>query len=184
MSQSETPCGNLLEQHGITNVKCVKRNLCTPALYEEIIRRGEGTLSHQGPIVVSNSKYTGRSPNDRFIVKAGKSGEDIWWGDVNRPFDADKFDALYNRMMAFLQERDLFVQDCFAGADKEYRLPVRVVSTRAWNSLFARNMLIKATDAELENFEPGFTVVAAPDFKAVPEIDGTRSEAAIIVNWS
>ncbi|MBF0644218.1 phosphoenolpyruvate carboxykinase [Desulfuromonas acetoxidans] len=183
MSQSETACGNLLEQHGITNVKSVQRNLCTPALYEEIIRRGEGSLSHQGPIVVSNSNYTGRSPNDRFIVKAGQSGEDIWWGDVNRPFDPDKFDALYNRMMAFLQERDLFVQDCFAGADKDYRLPVRVVSTRAWNSLFARNMLIKATDAELENFVPGFTVVAAPDFKTVPEIDGTRSEAAIIINF-
>ena len=102
------------------------------------------TLSHQGPIVVSNSNYTGRSPNDRFIVQAGQSGDDIWWGDVNRPFDPAKFDALYNRMMAFLQQRDLFVQDCFAGADKDYRLPVRVISTRAWNSLFARNMLIKA----------------------------------------
>ncbi|MCD6527140.1 MAG: phosphoenolpyruvate carboxykinase [Desulfuromonas sp.] len=179
MSQSD----NFLEQHGITNVKSIKRNLCTPALYEEIICRGEGHLSYQGPIVVSNRDYTGRSPNDRFIVKSGKSADDIWWGDVNRPFDADKFDALYNRMMAFLQERDLFVQDCFAGADKEYRLPVRVISTRAWNSLFARNMLIKATDAELENFAPGFTVIAAPNFKTIPEIDGTRSEAAIIINF-
>ncbi|MDY0189125.1 MAG: phosphoenolpyruvate carboxykinase [Desulfuromonas sp.] len=183
MSQSQSQQDISLEQHGITNVSSVKRNLSTPALYEEIIRRDEGHLSHQGPIVVFNSKYTGRSPNDRYIVKAGKSADDIWWGEVNRPFDADKFDALYNRMMAYLQNRDLYVQDCYAGADKEFRLPVRVITSLAWQSLFARNMLIKATKEELANFVPGFTVVAAPDFKAVPEIDGTRSEAGIIINF-
>lgn len=183
MSQSETQSGISLEQHGITNVNSVNRNLCTPALYEEIIRRDEGHLSHQGPIVISNSDYTGRSPNDRYIVQAGESAEDIWWGNVNRPFDSDKFDALYNRMMAYLQNRDMFVQDCFAGADKDYRLPIRVITTKAWQSLFARNMLIKATDTELEDFAPGFTVIAVPDFKAVPELDGTRSEAAIIINF-
>lgn len=183
MSQSNQSCGNYLEQHGITNVKSISRNLCTPALYEEIIRRGEGHLSHQGPIVVSNSQYTGRSPNDRFIVKSGESADKIWWGTVNKPFDADKFDSLYNRMMAYLQNRDLYVQDCFAGADKEYRLPIRVITTQAWQSLFARNMLIRATDAELEEFAPGFTVIAAPDFKALPELDGTNSEAGIIINF-
>jgi phosphoenolpyruvate carboxykinase (ATP) len=183
MSHAEETFSKKLQQHGITHPKSVQRNLTTPALYEEIIRRGEGHLSHQGPIVVSNSQYTGRSPNDRFIVQSGKSADDIWWGDVNRPFPADKFDALYNRMMAYLQNRDLYVQDCFAGADKEFRLPVRVITSLAWQSLFARNMLIKATKDELANFIPGFTVVAAPDFKAVPEIDGTRSEAGIIINF-
>lgn len=183
MSHSQAQQDISLEQHGITNVSSIKRNLCPPALYEEAIRRKEGHLSYQGPLVVSNSQYTGRSPNDRFIVKSGQSGEDIWWGDVNRPFDPDQFDLLYNRMMAFLQQRDLFVQDCYAGADPEFRLPVRVITTHAWQSLFAHNMLIDATDAELENFVPGFTVIAALDFKAIPEIDGTRSEAAIVINF-
>ncbi len=172
-----------LQQHGITNVTGVKRNLSPAALYEEVIRNNEGIISYQGPIAVTNRDYTGRSPNDRYIVDGGASGADIWWGDVNRPFPADKFDALYNRVCAFLQQRQLYVQDCFAGADKQYRLPVRVITTHAWQSLFAHNMLRRATSAELENFTPGFTVVAALDFKAIPEIDATRSEAAIIINF-
>lgn len=172
-----------LEQYGIINTPSVLRNLSTPELYEDAILRDEGHLSHQGSLVVFNPDYTGRSPNDRFIVKDGESANDIWWGAVNREFPTDKFDILYNRMMAYLQNREIYVQDCFAGSDPSYRLPVRVITSLAWQSLFARNMLIKATQEELDNFEPGFTVIAAPDFKAVPEIDGTRSEAAIIINF-
>ncbi|WP_282753539.1 phosphoenolpyruvate carboxykinase [Desulfuromonas thiophila] len=177
-------CSDLnLSSYGITNIPCIRRNLSTPALYEEIIRRNEGHLSHQGPIVVYNVDYTGRSPNDRFIVQQGESAADIWWGNVNRPFAPEKFDLLYNRMMAYLQNRPLYVQDCFAGADPAYRLPVRVITSLAWQSLFARNMLILPTAEELASFVPGFTVIAAPDFKAVPEIDGTRTEAGIIINF-
>ncbi|MBN2645597.1 MAG: phosphoenolpyruvate carboxykinase [Desulfuromonadaceae bacterium] len=184
MNAAPTTCGEIdLAEYGIINAKSVCRNMSTPALYEEIIRRNEGHLSHQGPIVVYNPKYTGRSPNDRYIVQQGESANDIWWGDVNRSFSPEKFDILYDRMMAYLQNREIYVQDAFAGADSEYRLPVRVITSLAWQSLFARNMLILPTKEELANFVPGFTVIAAPDFKANPKIDGTRGEAGIVINF-
>ena len=111
------------------------------------------------------------------------SRADIDWGPVNCPFDPEKFDRLHARMLSYLQERDLFVQDCYAGADPQFRLPVRIITETAWHNLFARNMFIQPDEQELGDFVPGFTVIQAPGFQAVPEKDGTNSEAFVIINF-
>src|SRR5512147_3116744 len=111
-----------LEHHGIQNVNTVYWNLSTPQLYEEAVRRHEGRLAHLGPLVVRTGQHTGRSPNDKFIVHELSCDEKVWWGKVNRPLDPNKFELLHRRLLAYLQGKDLFVQDCFAGADPAYRL--------------------------------------------------------------
>lgn len=180
-----------LENHGITNVNDIFWNLPTSRLYEEAIRRREGLIAHLGPLVVRTGHHTGRSPNDKFIVHEPSTADDIWWGDVNRPFDPERFDNLYARLLAYLQGRDLYVQDCWAGADPEYRIGVRVISEYAWHNLFARNMFLnvyqllhKPAAKELQEFVPDFTVIDTPRFHAMPSVDGTNSEAYIIVNFA
>lgn len=172
-----------LQKYGIKNEGNVYWNLPSSLLYEEAIRRHEGHLAHLGPLVVRTGHHTGRSPNDKFIVDEPSSREKIWWGDFNRGFSPEKFQQLFNRLLAYIQGKDLFVQDCFAGADDEYRLPVRVVTETAWHNLFARNMFIQATPDELKDFSPEFTVINTPNFYAIPEIDGTNSEVFIIINF-
>ena len=173
-----------LEQHGIKNFKEVHWNLSTPVLYENIIRRSEGVLSHLGPICVQTGEHTGRAPNDKFIVQESSSQENIWWGKINRPFTVEQFDALHSRILAYLQGREIFVQDCCAGADPNHQLHIRVITETAWHSLFARNMFIQITDtAKLESHDPGFTVIHVPGFKAIPAIDGTNSEVFVIVDY-
>jgi phosphoenolpyruvate carboxykinase (ATP) len=173
-----------LEQHGIKNFKEVHWNLSTPDLYENIIRRSEGVLSHLGPICVQTGEHTGRAPNDKFIVQESSSQENIWWGKINRPFTVEQFDALHSRILAYLQGREIFVQDCCAGADPSHQLHIRVITETAWHSLFARNMFIQITDtAKLESHDPGFTVIHVPGFQAIPAIDGTNSEVFVIVDY-
>ncbi|MCK4301643.1 MAG: phosphoenolpyruvate carboxykinase (ATP), partial [candidate division Zixibacteria bacterium] len=171
-----------LENHGITNVSKVHWNHNTPMLYEDIIRRNEGQLAHLGPIVVRTGLHTGRAAKDKFIVEDPEHRDKVWWGKVNKPFSTDRFDLIFRRLQAYLQGRELYVQDCYAGRDKQYRLPVRVVTETAWHSLFARTMLIQARWDELENHTPQFTVLHVPNFQAIPEIDGTNSEAFILLN--
>ncbi len=173
-----------LEQHGIRNVNQVYWNLSTSALYEEAVRRREGLIAHMGPLVVRTGHHTGRSPNDKFIVREPSSEDHIWWGKVNRPFEEEHFKALYLRMLAYLQGKDLFVQDCFVGADPCYRTPIRVITETAWHNLFARNLFIRARPEELEEFTPEFTIINTPRFHAVPEIDGTKTEVFILVNFA
>lgn len=172
-----------LENHGIKNYNDVYWNLPTSAVYEEVVRRREGIIAHLGPLVVRTGHHTGRSPNDKFIVREPSSESRIWWGTVNRPFEPERFDRLYHRMLAYFQGRDLFVQDCFVGADSELQLPIRIVTSTAWHSLFARNMFIRPRPEQLENHIPRFTVINSPGFHAVPELDGTRSEVFIVVNF-
>jgi phosphoenolpyruvate carboxykinase (ATP) len=173
-----------LENHGISNVGDVYWTMPTPVLYEQSIRRREGLLAHLGPFVARTGHYTGRSPNDKFLVEESTSKEKIWWGEVNRPFDREKFERLHSRLLAYLQGKDIFVQDCYVGADKEYRLPIRVITERAWHNLFARTMFIQIEDrAELLNFTPEFTIINAPGFHAVPELDNTNSEAFILADF-
>jgi len=172
-----------LDRHGISNVDVVHWNLPTPLLYEEALRRREGRLAHLGPLVVRTGQYTGRSPHDKFVVREPSSESKVWWGDVNQPLAQDRFEALRGRLLAYLQDRDLFVQDCFVGADPRYRTPIRVVTETAWHSLFARNMFIRATPDELVVHEPEFTVIQAPGFHAIPELDGTRSEVFVVVHF-
>ena len=173
-----------LDAHGLTNLCDVHWNMNTPMLYEEIVKRREGLVAHLGPIVVRTGSHTGRSPNDKFTVREASSQDKVWWGDVNRPFEEAHFNALFYRLQAYLQGRDVYVQDCHAGADPEYRLPIRVITEKAWHSLFARNMFRQVHDPgeRLEHI-PQFTVIDVPNFKAVPELDGTNSEAFIIVNF-
>lgn len=172
-----------LENHGLENLNDVYWNLTTSQLYEQIIKRSEGTLAHLGPLVVRTGHHTGRSANDKFVVEEESTSENIWWGKINRPISEAQFDNIHKRMMLQLQTQDVFVQDCFAGADENYRLPVRVITQYAWHSLFARNMFIQASQEELANHVPEFTVINAPRFHAVPSVDGTNSETFIIVNF-
>lgn len=174
-----------LEYCGIKNVGDVYHNLPTPALYEQVVRRREGLIAHLGPIVVRTGHHTGRSPDDKFIVKEESSQEKIWWSKGNKPFEVGRFDYLFNRLAAYLQGKDVYIQDCYAGTDARYRVPIRIVTEYAWHSLFARNMFIQpADDAELSSHSPEFTIFSMPRFHATPDIDGTSSEAFIIVNFA
>lgn len=172
-----------LSEHDITSVNAVYWNLPTPLLYEEALRRHEARLAHLGPLVVRTGEHTGRSPRDKFLVRESSSADHLWWGDVNRPMSQDHFERLRHRLLSYLQGRDLFVQDCFAGADPAYRLPIRVITETAWHSLFARNMFIRATPEELAGHVPQFTVIDVPSFHAIPEQDGTRSEVFVAIHF-
>jgi phosphoenolpyruvate carboxykinase (ATP) len=165
-------------------VSTVYWNLPAPRLYEEAIRRREGRLAHLGPLVVRTGHHTGRSPNDKFVVREASSADKIWWGKANRPMEPATFAALHRRLLAYWQGRDLFVQDCFAGADPTYRLPIRVITETAWHSLFARDMFVRASAEELARHTPQFTVIHAPSFHADPQLDGTASEVFVVINFA
>ena len=173
-----------IEALGIIAPKAVYKNLTPAQLVEHALRRGEGTLSETGALVVTTGKYTGRSPDDRFVVDAPNIHNDIDWGKVNVPISEEKYEAIYNRMTAYLQGRELFVFEGFAGADEQYHLPVRVVNELASQNLFIHQLLVRPTEEQLKDFVPGFTIIAAPGFKCSPEVDGVHSEAAIIVNFN
>jgi phosphoenolpyruvate carboxykinase (ATP) len=177
-------CDYGLENHGLTNLNSVYWNLPMEALCEEITFRGEARISRGGPIIANTGKHTGRSVNDKFIVKEPTTLDKIWWGEYNRPFNPDKFNEVFSRLQGFLQGRDLFVQDCYAGADPEYRLAIRIITEKAWHSAFARNMfLLPKTNEEYRRHIPDFTIIAVPSFKGLPQIDGTTSETFILLNF-
>jgi len=174
-----------VQNHGLTNLHRVYWNLPTPALYEEAIFRSEGRLSHLGPLVVSTGKHTARAAADKFVVKEQTSEERVWWGQYNRPFNPESFASLLTRLQGYLQGRDIFVQDCHAGADPEYRMPIRIITEMAWHSLFARTMFAKLSSIDMmKKHVPDFTIICAPGFLASPIIDTTRSETFIIVNFA
>ena len=173
-----------LDCQGVRNYRHAYWNLAAPALYEESLKRGESSVSEGGALVVLTGQYTGRSPNDKFIVREDTTAGDIWWGKVNAAMDADKAERLRAKILKHLEGRDLFVQDVYAGAHEDYRLPVRVVSESAWHSLFVRNMFIQPALADLEGFAPGFSVLHAPSCHADPEVDGTNSEAFVVVDFA
>ncbi|NLC63694.1 MAG: phosphoenolpyruvate carboxykinase (ATP), partial [Thermoanaerobacterales bacterium] len=170
-----------LKRIGIINPKHVYRNLSVPTLVEHALKRGEGELSNTGAINVFTGKYTGRSPGDKFIVDE-PSVPDIWWGN-NKPFEPGNFDKLYRRITAYFQNRDVYIFDGFVGADADYRVPIRVIHEYAYQSLFSSQLFIKPAPDELGNFTPGFTIICAPGLKAIPEVDGTNSEAFIIISF-
>jgi phosphoenolpyruvate carboxykinase (ATP) len=173
-----------LEHHGISQARRVYWNLHPPVLYEEIVRRAEGLVAQGGPIVVRTGHHTGRSPKDKFIVKEPASQDNIWWGAANVPLAPEKFAGIRRRLLAYLQDKDLFVQDCLVGMAPEHQLPLRIITELAWHSFFARNMFICHSDQEkLANHIPKFTIIAAPGFKAIPEQDGTNSETVIAISF-
>lgn len=172
-----------VESLGIIAPKAVYRNLTPAELTERAVARGEGSLSDTGALVVTTGKYTGRSPNDRFVVDTPSIHDDIDWGKVNVPISPERFEQIYGKMMAYLQGREIFIFDGFAGADEQYHLPVRVVNELASQNMFIHQLLVRPTEEQLRDFVPGFTIIAAPGFKCIPERDGVNSEAAILVNF-
>jgi phosphoenolpyruvate carboxykinase (ATP) len=173
-----------LDQHGIRNANTVFWNLGTAQLIECAIQRREGLLASGGALVVRTGDHTGRSPKDKFVVRDENTEKTVAWGPVNQPFTPEQFDRLYGKLLAYLQARDLYVQDCFAGADPQYRMPIRVISERAWHNLFARQLFVRADPARTDQHVPEFTLIDAPGFRANPAEDGTNSFVFIIVNFT
>ena len=182
MSQTEdTKTSTLLDRWP---AKKIHRNLSVPQLVAVSLARGESKLAANGALVAYTGARTGRSPKDKFIVQDETTRERVNWGKVNQPFDSTKFNGLLERVLAHLAERDVYVQDLFACADPKYRMSVQIVAEYAWHALFARQLFLRPTAQELSSFVPEFTVVAAPEFEAVPERDGTRSSTFILADFT
>jgi phosphoenolpyruvate carboxykinase (ATP) len=151
-------------------------------LYEDAIRAGEGIVAADGPLVVRTGKHTGRSPEDKFIVREPSSADKIWWGPVNRPISEEHYDRLRGRLMTYLRSRDLYAQDCYIGAHPGHRRSLRVYTETAWASVFARNLFRRPPSADLAGFRPNFTIICVPSFTADPATEGTRTSTAILVH--
>src|SRR5215203_2493349 len=174
-----------LEEHGIQNVARVYWNMSVPALYEEAVRRREALIGADGPLVCRTGQHTGRSPNDKFIVREPSSEDKVWWSKVNRPLEPQHFDALHRRMSNYVEGRELFVQESYAGADPRYRLRIRIITEQAWHSLFAKHMFIDVPDAvDRPAHTPDFTVIDMPGLRADPAVNGTNSKVFILLNFA
>ena len=178
-----TPIRDSLYALGLTAAGDLHHNLSAAALFEHAVRRREGLTSEHGAFVVATGEHTGRAAKDKYIVRDATTGERVRWSETTKPLEADRMDALWRRACHHLTGRELFVSDLFVGADPHSRLPIRVVAQHAWHALFARNMFLRpASPLALDGFEPRFTVVASPDFRASPARDGTRSETFIALD--
>ncbi|HEX7241471.1 MAG TPA: phosphoenolpyruvate carboxykinase (ATP) [Longimicrobiaceae bacterium] len=173
-----------LDEHGLRNPGTVFWNLTPAELVEHAVRRGEGILVEGGPFNAVTSPHTGRSPNDKFVVRDGNTEADVWWGKVNQPISPEHYAALREDVVTHLEGQDLYVRDMWAGADPEYRLAVRVITPNAWHNLFAHNMFRRPSEAELEGMVPGFTILHAPEYEADPARHGTRTGTFILVNFT
>jgi phosphoenolpyruvate carboxykinase (ATP) len=174
--------GHQLDREGIRTDR-VKWNLSTAALYEEAVRKQEGAIAAEGPLVCRTGQHTGRSPNDKFVVREPSSDGQIAWGKVNRPLEQAQWDALHHDFLHSLTDKELYVLDCYAGADPSYRLPVRIITEYAWHNLFCRNLFIDDPAAATAQ-APEFTVIDSPSFKADPARHGTRTECVIALNFA
>ncbi len=174
-----------LGKQGLNPRGHVHWNLITPELFQAAARRNEGEFADMGPFVAVTTPHTGRSPNDKFVVREPSSENDVDWGKVNQSLPSEKYDALLADVRRYLSEaRELFVEDLYCGADPAYRLSVRYVSPNAWHMAFVRNMLIRPELSDLPTFDPNFTVLHAPEFQATPLIHGTRSGTFIVLNFA
>jgi len=173
-----------LGEQGITHPAVVHWDLTSAELIEKAIQNHEGMLSRGGALVVRTGQFTGRSPKDKYIVRDLTTESSIHWGSVNQPMSAAVFNSIEARVQKFLEGKELFVQDCFGGADPAYTLGVRVITQRAWHSFFARQLLLKQRNVPGHDFSVDFTVIFAPDFETDPATDGTRSTTCIAVNFT
>ena len=173
---------NSLSDLGIETKGKVFWNLSPAELVEHALLNEEGSLTAVGALMADTGEFTGRSPKDRFIVKDHETAHSVWWGDINIPLEEEKFDHLYEKMIRFIGDKNLYVREVYAGADLKYRLSLRVVNTLAWHNMFCYNMFLRPTENELLNFESDFTIICAPEFKANPETDGTRQENFAVIN--
>ncbi len=172
-----------LDHLGIKNA-AVRYNLTSDQLHTITIEKGQGVEASSGALAINTGEFTGRSPMDRFIVKDAVTKDEVWWGNINIPFDEDKFDKLYNKVVAYLSEKEIFVRDSYACADKNYKLNIRVVNEHPWANMFAHNMFLRPTAEELKDFSPEWTVINAPNFMADAKVDGTRQHNFAILNFS
>nr|WP_321415875.1 phosphoenolpyruvate carboxykinase (ATP) [uncultured Allomuricauda sp.] len=171
-----------LHAYGIHH-KNIKYQMSPEELHETTIEREMGKEASSGALAVNTGEFTGRSPKDRFIVKDDVTKDKVWWGDINIPFDSEKFDALYDKVIAYLDTKELYVRDSYACADADYRLKIRVINEYPWSNMFAYNMFLRPSEEELEDFDPEWTVVNAPGFMADPAMDGTRQHNFAILNF-
>ncbi|MEK6972113.1 MAG: phosphoenolpyruvate carboxykinase (ATP), partial [Thermoproteota archaeon] len=166
------------------NPSKVYRNLSPTKLVELAVQKNEGMVTSTGSLSVKTGKYTGRSPDDRYIVYDDETHDAVDWGKINQQFPPGKFDKIFTKMKKFVEGKEIFVFDGFVGADKENRLAIRVINDHAWQSLFARQLFVRPTQEELEHHEPEFTLICLNDFEAIQEIDGTNSNIFIMINLS
>ena len=184
MNISKNSAENIrLTDYGITH-KNFNYQLSPSELHAITLEKNMGRETASGALAVNTGEFTGRSPQDRFIVKDAITQDQVWWGPVNIPFEPSKFDALYNKVIAYLNEKELYVRDCYACADANYRIDIRVINEYPWSNLFVYNMFIRPTEEELKHFESEWTVVNAPGFMADPKVDGTRQHNFAILNFS
>ena len=162
----------------------VHYQLTSEELANITLKKGQGKISSSGAIAINTGEFTGRSPKDRFIVKDNVTKDEVWWSEINLPFDSDKFDVLYSKVTAYLSNKELFVRDSYACADQHYKLNIRVVNEYPWSNQFAYNMFLRPTREELKDFSPEWTVINAPGFMANPEEDGTRQHNFAILNFT
>lgn len=172
-----------LDHHGLTDIRQAYWNLPPEAYYEESLYRAEGVLSQDGPLVVRSGKHTARAANDKFIVKEQTTEDDISWGEYNIPYPEDKFNQVHDKIRSYLKGKDLFIQDGYAGVSQDHQLPIRVITTHAWQGLFAHNMFFTPTSEEqFRDHKPELTILAAPDFKGDPEEDALQSQTLILLH--
>jgi phosphoenolpyruvate carboxykinase (ATP) len=164
--------------------KTIHYQLSANELHEKTLDKYQGKESNLGALAINTGEFTGRSPKDRFIVKDDLTKDEIWWSDINISFESEKFDLLYDKVVAYLSEKEIFVRDSYACADSNYKLNIRVVNEYPWSNMFAYNMFLRPTEAELESFSAEWTIINAPGFKANPELDGTRQHNFAILNFS
>ncbi|WP_394330329.1 phosphoenolpyruvate carboxykinase (ATP) [Urechidicola croceus] len=172
-----------LKKYGIKNA-IINYNLSPEKLHDICIEKGLGVKTYSGALAINTGEFTGRSPLDRFIVQDEITKDKVWWGDINIPFDSNRFDKLYDKVTKYLSDKELYVRDAYACADDKYRMNIRVINELPWSNIFAYNMFLRPTTEELDDFNPEWTIINAPNFMADAEIDGTRQHNFAILDFS
>ena len=172
-----------LNRYNIKNA-IINYQMYPDELQEETLKHNLGRETREGVLAINTGKFTGRSPQDRFIVKDEVTKDRVWWGAINIPFDSSKFDKLYDKVADYLSDKELYVRDAYACAHQDYKLNIRVINEYPWSNMFVYNMFLRPTEEELPGFKEDWLVVNAPGFKADPEKDGTRQENFAVLNFS
>ncbi len=172
-----------LEEYGLVNLGTINWNLSPAVLVERALAREEGELAANGAFCATTGMYTGRSPKDKFIVSNEELAAKIWWGENNHPMSTETFEIIRRSLADYLQGRDVYVLDAAAGADPRYRMPIQLITELAWHNLFARQLFLRATESDQTSDRPGFTILCVPHFRTNPKTHGTRSDAAIIIDF-
>ena len=172
-----------LEDYGITSNQ-IHYQLSANQLHNKVISLNQGIESSTGALIINTGEFTGRSPKDRFIVKDNVTKDLIWWGEINLPFSLEKFDLLYDKVIAYLNQKPIYVRDSFACSDHNYRLNIRIINEHPWSNYFAYNMFIRPKDSELLKFKPDWSIINAPGFMANSECDFTRQHNFAIINFT